>query len=115
LNPGTSGAVSFKGSVGGLIGSIIIFSSAMPWVKFNFVRLLVVVLSGLFGGFVDSFLGATLQAQYKCNVCSKTTEKKFHCENFTSLIRGKRWVNNDFVNFVCTSAGALSGLVLMIV
>jgi uncharacterized protein (TIGR00297 family) len=115
VEPGTSGAVSLKGSVGGLIGSIIIFSSAMLWVKFNFVRLLVVVLSGLFGGFVDSFLGATLQAQYKCNVCSKTTEKKFHCENFTSLIRGKRWVNNDFVNFVCTSAGALSGLVLMIV
>ncbi len=115
VEPGTSGAVSLKGSLGGLIGSIIIFSSAMLWIKFNFAGLLVVVLSGLFGGFVDSFLGSTLQAQYRCNVCSKTTEKKFHCGNLTSLVRGKRWINNDFVNFACTSAGALSGLILMII
>ena len=78
-------------------------------------KLVSVVLAGFIGSFVDSLLGATIQAQYKCNVCSKITEKVFHCGEVTDLIHGKVWINNDFVNFVCTTSGALAGLIIMIV
>jgi len=115
VEPGTSGGVSIKGTFGGIIGSIVIFASATFWIKWELVKLLIVVVAGLIGSFVDSFLGATLQAQYKCKVCGKITEKKLHCDGFAELIRGKRWLNNDFVNFVCTSSGAFAGLILMVI
>jgi len=115
VEPGTSGGVSIKGTFGGIIGSIVIFASATFWIKWELVKLLIVVVAGLIGSFVDSFLGATLQAQYKCKVCGKITEKKLHCDGFAELIHGKRWLNNDFVNFVCTSSGAFAGLILMVI
>ncbi len=115
VEPGTSGGVSVKGTLGGIIGSIAIFASATFWIKWEFVKFLIVLVAGLIGSFVDSFLGATIQAQYRCKVCGKTTEKKFHCDGFAELIRGKRWLNNDFVNFVCTTSGAFAGFILMVV
>ncbi|CUS79184.1 TIGR00297 family protein [Candidatus Kryptonium thompsonii] len=115
VEPGVSGGVSLKGTLGGLIGSIFIFLSATIWIKWSLFKLVSVVLAGFIGSFVDSLLGATIQAQYKCNVCSKITEKVFHCGEVTDLIHGKVWINNDFVNFVCTTSGALAGLIIMIV
>ena len=115
VEPGTSGGVSIAGTLGGFIGSVFIFSSAVLWVKWNLFKLVAVVLAGFIGSLVDSLLGATIQAQYKCNVCSKVTEKVFHCGRLTDLIHGKGWINNDFVNFICTTSGALSGLIIMIV
>lgn len=115
VEPGTSGGVSLKGTIGGVIGSVFIFLSATLWVKWNLFKLAGIILAGFVGSFVDSLLGATLQAQYKCNVCSKVTEKKFHCDGITDLIRGKSWINNDFVNFICTTSGALTGFIVMVI
>ncbi|MBU4443583.1 DUF92 domain-containing protein, partial [bacterium] len=53
-------------------------------------------------------LGATIQAQYKCPNCQKTTEKLIHCGSYkTNLISGIRWIDNDVVNLACTTSGAL--------
>ncbi|MEN3037608.1 MAG: DUF92 domain-containing protein [Candidatus Kryptonium sp.] len=115
VEPGTSGGVSLKGTIGGVVGSILIFLSASFWIELGFFKFLIIVFAGIVGSFIDSFLGATIQAQYKCNVCSKITEKELHCDGIADLIRGKKWINNDFVNFVCTTSGAMAGLVLMII
>lgn len=104
---GVSGGITLAGLSAALGGAFVIalagwvFSN--PWSP---VILLAVTASGLLGSMVDSYLGATLQAQFSCPACRKITEKKLHCNgNQTSAVSGIRWMNNDMVNFLCTLSG----------
>jgi len=58
-------------------------------------------------GLVDSWLGATIQAQYRCNACNKITEKRKHCDSETNIVSGFSWLNNDGVNAICSLCGFL--------
>jgi len=70
--------------------------------------LLAATAGGLAGSLLDSWLGATVQAIYWCDVCEKETERKEHrCGNQTRLVRGWPWLGNDLVNFIASAAGAL--------
>jgi uncharacterized membrane protein len=71
-------------------------------------HIFIITLAGFFGSVADSILGATVQAQYRCPVCGKITEKKDHCSKKNiPLIRGYRSMNNDRVNLLCTLTGGL--------
>ena len=67
---------------------------------------------GIVGSLVDSLLGATCQAVYRCPRCGTDTERRVHsCGARTVHVRGLRWLDNDAVNALSTVAGALaSGL-----
>lgn len=69
-------------------------------------------LSGLIGSLVDSLLGATWQAIYHCPDCDKDTERHplHSCGQSTSRVRGFKWLDNDWVNTVCTLSGALAAI-----
>lgn len=129
---GTSGGVSMVGLLAALAGAMLeaaayvivwpgiallsrvvtqhVLSMAMAW-------FLLVTLSGLAGSLVDSWLGATLQAIYYCPVCQKETERHpiHSCGTATGLVRGLRWLNNDWVNAFCTLSGGLIALILYFV
>jgi len=113
IEQGMSGGISWIGTLGALLGSFVIALSGLFWIDLHFVSyILLIVLAGLFGSFFDSILGATIQAQGKCNVCEKITEKNIHCGVSTTHYRGLKWLNNDAVNFLAGISSA--GLILLI-
>ncbi|MBN1480976.1 DUF92 domain-containing protein [candidate division KSB1 bacterium] len=109
---GTSGGISWLGTLGSAAGSLVIVCVGFLFSPHSSPRLLgwkeglLVLCSGVFAGLVDSYLGATIQAQFQCPVCGKITEKKVHCENRkTKFVRGLAWINNDVVNGFCAASG----------
>ena len=130
LNPGkprliTSGKSVEKGSSGGisLYGYLAAFGGAaligfvavlIQYDQSPLKMLIIIIIGGLVGSTADSILGATIQAIYSCPNCSKETERyPLHtCGTETMHYRGWRWLNNDWVNFICSLAGGASTLVL---
>jgi len=108
---GTSGGVTLQGYAAVLGGSAVIGLAAAMFAQpgLRLVVLGVVILAGLAGSSFDSLLGATTQAIYWCPACQKETERhpKHTCGSATSLRRGWTWLDNDWVNFLCSAVGAL--------
>jgi uncharacterized protein (TIGR00297 family) len=110
---GTSGAISLTGTLAALAGAALVglaaavFTPGQGW-----AILLVASLGGLGGSLVDSLLGATVQAQYFCPTCNQSTERypQHTCGTTTVFQRGWRWLDNDWVNWMCSLAGALLAL-----
>jgi len=121
---GTSGAISFSGTLYALAGSAAIavcFFATQPYLGRLFLPLsagtvvgsfLIICFSGVLGSLSDSLLGATLQAMYYCTHCKTETEKLVHtCGHKTSAIRGLAWFDNDLVNLASSMfGGALAAL-----
>ena len=103
---GTSGAISLNGMLGSLLGAVMISLSSLYWIRPDkLYYLYFTAAAGLFGSIVDSIIGASVQAQYYCEVCGKITEKKFHCFRNANKIKGISWLNNDVVNFITSLSG----------
>jgi uncharacterized protein (TIGR00297 family) len=117
---GTSGGVTAAGFAAalagaafiGVVGFLLIQAAAKlttgAWLLSDWAVILVAVVSGFLGSVFDSLLGATVQAIYMCDGCGVETERTVHrCGQPTRLLRGWRWLNNDWVNFLASAAGAL--------
>jgi len=115
VESGTSGAISPLGSLAsfsgaGLIGILVVIFSASTTqsIQQSIYLFFAISIGGVLGSFFDSFLGATFQAIYICPACQKETERHpLHtCGTPTQLKKGWTWLNNDWVNFLCSVMGA---------
>ena len=126
---GTSGGVSAFGTVIALCGGLLIgliafiaeFSDTVilhhvPFIPESLWLIPIGAFAGLLGSLVDSVLGATVQGIYYCDFDQKETESKIHrCGRETRLIRGWRWLDNDWVNFLSSFIGSLIALAIYLV
>ncbi len=126
---GASGGITPEGVLAALAGATFIGLTAFIWVQIaaqltlrqwlwsDWVLIPVAAVAGLFGALFDSLLGATVQAIYRCDRCEVETERLIHrCGQTTRHVRGFRWLNNDWVNFLAAAGGAAvaAGLALLI-
>ncbi len=125
IQPGVSGGVTVAGLAASLAGGafmgLMIFGliqaasliTSGQWFLQDWFLLLVLPFAGFVGSLIDSFLGATLQRLYYCERCQTATEHAVHsCGHPTRIVRGFSWMNNDAVNFLATSAGALTAILI---
>jgi uncharacterized protein (TIGR00297 family) len=108
--PGTSGGITPEGLLASVGGAVVVgAATAAPGGDWRIVRS--AALSGIAGALVDSLLGATLQAVYRCPRCEVLTEVAVHprCGTETIYQRGLTWMTNDTVNLLATLVGAAIG------
>lgn len=118
IQKGVSGGVSVFGTISSLTGAL--FIALIFYVgyiiKFGLNSKLlsyavIVSVSGFLGSIIDSLIGASFQAKYRCIVCGKTTEKKCHHGENTVLEEGISCLNNDAVNFVSGLSACLLAII----
>lgn len=108
VEQGISGGVSAIGFAGTILGAMIILFSAIHWI-ISLKAGIIIIASGFAGSVLDSVIGASIQAKYKCMTCNKITECKIHCGNPSIHFSGLSWLNNDGVNFAsCSASGVIS-------
>ncbi len=104
MKPGLSGGVSIEGTLGGLLGSLLI---ALMWYPIYFSPsissisyIAIVTLSGFAGSIVDSLLGLTMQANYYDKEEDRIVEKEYKNGKKLPLVKGFRIIDNEKVNFI---------------
>ncbi|MUG65575.1 MULTISPECIES: DUF92 domain-containing protein [Paenibacillus] len=111
LPAGTSGGVSWLGSAAAALGGLIIglgayaFAAVAGMAPHLAAYSLAGLAGGLVGAFTDSYLGATVQLMYRCQVCRKEVEVPNHCGAATVRARGWSAMNNDAVNMISSLLG----------
>lgn len=116
---GTSGGLTALGTLAALAGAGLIglvaagfdLAAGGSWTMAG-ALVLVAAVAGSVGALFDSLLGATVQAIYYCEACGKETERypRHRCGATTRPLRGWRWLDNDWVNFVSSVAGGLAAV-----
>jgi uncharacterized protein (TIGR00297 family) len=117
MEKGTSGAISLTGSIAAIFGSIITVLIGYYYHPVNgypYEYFIIAAMCGIFSCFIDSYIGASVQAQFKCTICSRITEKKIHCHTPTVHFRGYSFIENDSVNIFSIFFAVILCLILII-
>ena len=113
VTSGTSGAVSFVGTLAALAGAVVIPLVVCTLWPLNPAQFACVAWAGFLGSLIDSLLGAGLQVQYRDLTSGELTERLEVEGRVTKRVRGLRWMNNDVVNFLASLGGVLCAYYLL--
>lgn len=106
VEAGISGAVSWPGTVAGLLGTICTAGVGvflLPSAGVSLVSSLVVIAGiGFAAVWFDSLLGATAQLRYVCDSCKRMTDARYHCGHPARRTAGIPGFGNNMVNFLTT-------------
>jgi uncharacterized protein (TIGR00297 family) len=104
---GASGAVSLGGTAAAALGagSVAVAAALVGGAPGSLAG---IVGAGLVGMMVDSVAGAFVQARYRDPVTARWVETPHDKEE--SPVQGWRWMDNEAVNLLGTSAGALAAI-----
>lgn len=109
---GTSGGVSWPGSLTGAGGAAFIAVTALL-IGWGGLAAAAALAGGVAGMLVDSVAGASIQRRQWCARCGEPTERLMHsCGTGTERRGGMHWVNNDAVNLLSSVTGAIVGSIL---
>ena len=120
---GVSGAVSFLGTGASLLGSLFIavIFTAIYWMtrSMDLVRFIyymtIIGFGGFLGCFIDSYLGALVQAKYKGVLSGRITEVKWLPDEKVILASGFALITNDAVNFLSSLSASVITVLLFAV
>lgn len=113
---GTSGGITPLGTGATFMGGLLIGLVAGLLTDAAWWRLaLAGAAGGLAGSLTDSVLGATVQAIYFSDARAKETEQRLEKDGTPNrLLRGWRWLSNDWVNALSSLVGgAVAWLVML--
>ncbi|MDQ7851244.1 MAG: DUF92 domain-containing protein [Armatimonadota bacterium] len=105
---GRSGGITPLGTASGVGGALVAAILGRLVISASTLGIAPIVTGGVAGFLVDSLLGATLQARYRCPACGQEGEAQAcTCGAQRRLAGGWRWVINDVVNIAATAVGAV--------
>lgn len=122
VDPGTSGGVSLYGYLASILAGLVVgfmgyVLGVIPSTEISSLNPLystsIITLATLIGVTIDSIIGATVQAQYRCIVCGKLIERSIHCGKQAMLIKGVRWIDNHIVNILGIITGTISAVIII--
>ena len=108
LKHGTSGGITLFGTLGSILGSILIGFIGYYFIP-DIKLILLIIISGFISSIFDSILGSSIQARYISPNGLSIIEK--YKKSFY-LFTGSNKINNDIVNLYCTVSGPLFFLIL---
>ncbi len=104
VNPGTDGAISVLGTIASLLGAL--FIAVIFWLidgEVTFVIASVVMMAGLVGSLIDSWIGATIQG-----VELKSWPKKIFAKRVS-------YVDNNMVNWLASGSASVIALLAILI
>lgn len=107
---GTPGAVSPYGYAASTLALTILASLLTLYGKQSLTPTL--YAAGLIGVTIDSLMGATVQARYRCPTCGRETENPIHCGRKAEKIAGLTPINTHAVNLISTLIGAITAAII---
>ena len=119
---GVSGAISGLGTLASFIGALFIglVFAFTYWMTFGitveiFISFTVIItICGFLGCFIDSYLGALIQAKYRGLESGKITEKKWLPNEKVVLASGLAIITNDAVNFLSGLAASFITIIFFL-